>query len=164
MASKLLSCSTIMMFAHALIPASDPCPEGKRCAILLADDDPDIRTIVRSFLERDGLEVVEAADGHEALAWLERRPFDLLLVDLLMPGLDGFGVLHALRTNEGGQGEPQSTRLPVVVLSSMAQQTHRNRVMAMGAADFVVKPVDPEGLYLTVRKHLTRHPSKSLGN
>lgn len=138
------------------------CSVGSSYCVLLADDDPDIRTIVRQFLERDGIQVVEARDGREALELIAERDFDLLIVDLLMPILDGYGVLQEIRRRAeahapSGEG---AIPMPIIVLSSMSQQVHRDRVLQMGAKEFVVKPVDPDELYAIVGRHLSQLAAK----
>ncbi len=100
--------------------------------VLIVDDEPDMLLLLRLNLEREGFETGLAADGDEALRRLRTERFDVVLLDIMMPVLDGFGVLDALK------GDPDSP--PVVVLT--ANPAFEERVMALGARAFVEKPPD----------------------
>jgi CheY-like chemotaxis protein len=103
--------------------------------ILVADDKESSREFVRTALERTGCVVEEAADGREALAKIMANPPGLVVLDLHMPGLDGFGVMERLR---------QDTRyasLPVVALTASAMQGDRERALAAGFVDYMTKPI-----------------------
>jgi DNA-binding response OmpR family regulator len=103
--------------------------------ILVVDDDPDIRLLLRLELSAEGHGIVEAGDGEAALAELERSPFDLVLLDIMMPVLDGWGVLRALPDDAP----------PVVVVTALAthDNSHLEELLDLGAVDVVVKPFDP---------------------
>jgi DNA-binding response OmpR family regulator len=103
--------------------------------ILVVDDDPDIRLLLRLELSAEGHAIVEAGDGRAALDALERDPVDLMLLDIMMPVLDGWGVLRAL---------PESAP-PVVVVTALAthDNSHLVELLGLGALDVVVKPFDP---------------------
>jgi adenylate cyclase len=104
--------------------------------ILITDDDPLNREVLRRMLEHHGHRVYEATDGHEALRLLEERSFDLLLLDILMPGLNGFQVLQRLRE----QGRLRRTS--VIVISALAEVHNSVRCLEEGAEDYLSKPVD----------------------
>jgi CheY-like chemotaxis protein len=143
----------------ASIPAPEAVPAAVRAAvsspsdgkqrILVADDDPQMRRLVRSILERDGYEVTEAADGLDALEQVENKPFDLMLLDVDMPRLDGLGVLEELRARIKTLG------VPVIVLTARTDDTE-TRVLDLGAQDFLNKPVQPASLQARVKAVLRR--------
>ena len=117
--------------------------------ILVADDDPQMRRLIRSILERDGFEVTEAADGLDALEALEARPVDLVVLDIDMPRLDGLGVLEELRARV------KTSSVPVIVLTARTDDTEA-RVLDLGAQDFLSKPVQPQSLQARVKAVLRR--------
>lgn len=139
--------------ASAIVPdsvRSQVVAEGDRAPhILIADDDPQMRRLVRSILERDGYRVTEAADGLDALESVERGQFDLMLLDIDMPRLDGLGVLEELRTRIKTAG------VPVIVLTARTDDTEI-RVLELGAQDFLSKPVQPASLQARVKAVLRR--------
>ncbi len=117
--------------------------------ILVADDDPQMRRLIRSILERDGFEVTEAADGLDALESVEAHPVDLMVLDIDMPRLDGLGVLEELRARVS------TSSIPVIVLTARADDTEA-RVLDLGAQDFLSKPVQPQSLQARVKAVLRR--------
>jgi CheY-like chemotaxis protein len=118
--------------------------------VLLVDDERSIRTICRVNLEGDGLAVSEAADGSQALdAVREARP-SLVLLDVMMPGVDGWSVAEQLAADE------ETRDIPVVFLSARAAHEDRLHAQDLGAVGYVVKPFDPLQLAETVREVLER--------
>jgi two-component system alkaline phosphatase synthesis response regulator PhoP len=119
--------------------------------ILLADDDPDIIRIVSMFLEDEGYDIVAAKDGEEALEKIKEENPDLVILDLLMPRVDGFAVFNALR-------EPDYeswSKIPVIVLTSVREEVSKRRYeletgQTMGYAAYLEKPTDPDELLETV--------------
>ena len=105
-----------------------------RPRIVLADDNADMRAYVARILEQADYAVEAAADGAAALAAARRQPPDLILADVMMPGLDGFGLLRALRA------DPALGNLPVILLSARAGEEARIGGLAAGADDYLVKP------------------------
>jgi DNA-binding response OmpR family regulator len=107
---------------------------GPSPLVLVADDDPDILGLVRFRLEREGCEVVTAADGEAALELALARPPDLALLDVMMPRLDGVEVVRRLRANE-------TTRsIPIILLTARVQESEVARGIDAGADDYVTKP------------------------
>jgi two-component system KDP operon response regulator KdpE len=100
--------------------------------ILVVDDEPPIRRLVRTSLGAEGHSVLEAEDGEAALALLRRNAIDVLLLDLGLPGMDGFEVIRTLR-------ESGST-VPIIVLSVRADEAGKVRALDLGADDYVTKP------------------------
>ena len=101
--------------------------------ILLAEDDRFLRKAAEAALVRQGFEVLTAADGEEALTKARFPPPDLLLLDLIMPGRNGFDVLDSLRE------DPATAGIPVIVLSNLGQDRDVERAMASGAIAYCVK-------------------------
>ena len=118
--------------------------------VLLVDDEPAIRTICRVNLEGDGFPVLEAKDGAEALAEVRRQRPALVLLDVMMPGLDGWKVAEQLAA------DAQTRDIPVVFLSARAASEDRLRAQELGAVGYVVKPFDPLELAGTIRRVLDR--------
>jgi DNA-binding response OmpR family regulator len=116
--------------------------------ILLVDDEPAIVTVVRERLERDGFSVRAVASGEEALAKTELAPPDLVVLDLMLPGIDGLEVLRSLR----GQG----SMVPVVVLSAKDEDVDKIVGLELGADDYLVKPFNPRELTARIRAVLRR--------
>ena len=105
--------------------------------LLVVDDDEDNRQLLRRMLERQGYEVTLAASGPECLAQMERNRFDLVLLDVVMPGISGFDVLSQIREN------PAWRSVPVVVVSALGESSAAIRCLKMGAEDYLPKPFDP---------------------
>lgn len=116
--------------------------------ILIADDRPSSRELLRLVLERAGYAVIEAEDGEKALDRARAVNPDLVLLDLQMPVLDGYGVLAALR------GEERFRNLPVLALTASAMRGDRERIMDAGFTDYLAKPAGSEVLRETVARLL----------
>ncbi len=121
-----------------------------RPRILLADDNADMRDYVRRLLA-GRYEVEAVGDGGAALRAARERPFDLVLSDVMMPMLDGFGLLHALR------GEEQTRTIPVILLSARAGEESCVEGMGAGADDYLVKPFSARELLARVESHINLH-------
>lgn len=104
--------------------------------ILVAEDRPGSLELIRTVLESAGYEVIEALDGQEALDKAFDNPVDLILLDLQMPKIDGFGVLAHLRRDS------RFRTVPVVALTANAMQGDRERALAAGFSSYLAKPVD----------------------
>ena len=117
--------------------------------VLVADDDPQMRRLVRAVLEREGMAVSEANDGLDAIDLVAQRRFDLIVLDMDMPRLDGLGVLEEL-----GHGV-QTSQIPVIVLTARSDETE-TRAPDLGAQDYLIKPVRPTALTARVRAVLRR--------
>jgi CheY-like chemotaxis protein len=117
--------------------------------VLIADDDPQMRRLIRSVLQRDGFEVVEAVDGLDALDLTEKGGIDLVILDLDMPRLDGLGVLEELRA------QVRTACLPVIILTAQHGETEE-KALDLGANDYLSKPVQTRSLVARVRAVLKR--------
>jgi len=116
--------------------------------ILVVDDEPNIREVVELYLRRDGFEVEVAADGEAALAAIERTIPDLMVLDLMMPVVDGIEVTRALR-----QGDLD---IPIIMLTAKGEEEDRIRGLELGADDYVTKPFSPKELVARVKTVLRR--------
>ena len=123
-------------------------PEGAQ-RVLVADDDPQMRRLIRSVLQREGFEVIEAGDGLDALETIERGGVDLLILDLDMPRLDGFGVLEELRA------QMRTASLPIIVLNAQHGESEE-KALDLGAQDYLTKLVQTRSLTARVRAVLKR--------
>jgi len=103
--------------------------------ILVADDKATGRELVRTVLEKAGFDVIEASDGLEALHSAREHHPDLIILDLHMPGLDGFGVIQELRRDS------QFVSTPVMALTASAMQGDRERALSVGFTGYVTKPI-----------------------
>jgi two-component system OmpR family response regulator len=123
--------------------------------ILVVDDDADLRRLIGDFLRGHGLEVDGARDAREMDARLAEARYDLVILDLMMPGEDGLSVLRRLRG---------PTRPAVIMLSAMGQDTDRIVGLEVGADDYLAKPCNPRELLARVRAVLRRHEAPATGN
>jgi len=118
--------------------AATPRPSGAHgqpaCKVLLVDDEDSLRKVMKDLLERDGYEVTEARDGVQALDQVDRVGPDIIVLDLNLPGLDGYGVLSHLRSR------PATAGIPVIVLTAKGDEDNEVRVFELGADDFLTKP------------------------
>lgn len=124
-----------------------PAPPGKSL-ILIADDRPSSRELLRTVLERAGYDVIEAEDGEQAVARAHGSHPRLILLDLQMPRLDGFGVLEQLRA------DPEFRDTPVLALTASAMSGDRERILAAGFTDYLAKPAGPDLLRAAVARLL----------
>ncbi len=113
--------------------------------VLIVDDAPTVRMYHRQVLEETGVEVEEAENGIEGLEKCLRRAFDLLLVDVNMPKMDGYRFLREIRAHPDLQG------IPAVMISTESGEQDREQAFASGANHYIVKPVRPEKLRACVR-------------
>jgi len=117
------------------LPARRSGPHGLPAVkVLLVDDEDSLRKVMRDLLERDGYDVAEARDGVQALDQIDRVGPDIIVLDLNLPGLDGYGVLSHLRSR------PATASIPVIVLTAKGDEDNEVRVFELGADDFLTKP------------------------
>jgi DNA-binding response OmpR family regulator len=115
--------------------------------VLVVDDEPHIRTVLRGYLEADGFDVTEAADGDGALAALRDRQPDLVLLDVMLPGIDGLEVLRRLRTFSDAY---------VILVTARAEEVDKLVGLGVGADDYVTKPFSPREVTARVKAVLRR--------
>jgi two-component system, OmpR family, KDP operon response regulator KdpE len=124
------------------------------CNVLVVDDEPAIRRFLRTSLTAHGYHIMDAENGNDALAEFRRGNFDLLVLDLGLPDIDGVDVLSRIRT--GG------SNVPVIVLSSRTQETEKVKALDLGADDYVTKPFGIDELLARIRAAL-RHKLQEQG-
>ncbi len=130
--------------------------------ILVVDDDPDMRDALTIILESRGYQIVTAQDGVEALANLKAERPDLMMLDLLMPKMDGFAVLKELQDARWSKYR----EIPILILSSVREEASRRRyeletALTLAVDDYVEKPIAPDVLLERVEKLLKKKKSKS---
>jgi type II secretory ATPase GspE/PulE/Tfp pilus assembly ATPase PilB-like protein/CheY-like chemotaxis protein len=118
--------------------------------VLLVDDEDQLRRVMRDLLERDGYTVIEAGDGVEALDQVDRHGPDIIVLDLNLPGLDGYGVLSHLRSRRATE------HIPVIVLTARGDEENEVRVFEFGADDFLSKPFRARALSARLEAVLRR--------
>ena len=116
--------------------------------IMIADDNPMIARLVAAKLKGQGYEVDVVTDGTQAMEVALKSPPDLCILDVMMPGMDGFEVLHALRE------DPRFKSIPIILLTSLGEDSHSVRAFREGASDYVVKPFSPSELMARVERLL----------
>ena len=115
--------------------------------ILIAEDDREIRGVLRLYLESEGLEVIEAEDGEQALALARERAPDMAILDVMMPGLDGYALTRALRG---------ISDLPILILSAKSRDEDKILGLNLGADDYLAKPFNPVEVVARVKAQLRR--------
>lgn len=115
--------------------------------VLVVDDEPMVLEVVSTYLQRDGFRVTTASSGAEALAAVDRDPPDLLVLDVMLPEIDGFDLLARIR---------RSSDMPVILLTARTEEPDRVLGLELGADDYVVKPFSPRELAARVRSVLRR--------
>jgi two-component system, OmpR family, alkaline phosphatase synthesis response regulator PhoP len=118
--------------------------------ILIADDSATMRKMLAARLQADGYEVMEAADGEQALTIARTGQPDLLILDNMMPKLDGPGVVRALKD------DPATRAVPIVMLTGRTGEDDREDCLRLGVDDYLPKPVSPRDLSARVRRTLER--------
>ncbi len=119
---------------------------GKK--VLLAEDEKNVILGVRTCLDAVGYDVEVVEDGEEALNSVKREHPDLILLDLLMPKVDGFEVLKVLK------GKKETSDIPIIVLTAKAEETDRQRAMDLGADNYMTKPFKPQELWDVLKSYL----------
>ena len=117
--------------------------------ILIVDDEPNVRLTYRTTLETEGFQVEEASDAGAALREMGEKEFDLAILDMRMPEVDGLELLERMRE--------LGIQTPVVIITAYGDIPHAVRAMKLGAIDFLQNPLTPEGLRSVVREILGRH-------
>lgn len=119
--------------------------------ILLADDEPDLRLLMKETLERQGFDVSTVEDGEQALQCIRKDPPDIAVLDLNMPTLDGFAVVKKLRE------DPLFENLPVIILSASGSRDNKVKGLDLGIDDFITKSIDIQELLARIRMILKRN-------
>ena len=122
---------------------SDPKPR-----VLIVDDEPDLLSVLHFGLEVEGFDVLEATDGEQALEMARSHQPDMIVLDLMLPRMDGYKVCRALKFDE------RYKRIPIFILSARSGETDRRLALDLGADDYVTKPYDMRDLVTRIRQRL----------
>ena len=117
--------------------------------VLVVDDDPGIVRLMERFLEREGYEVITATNGLQALKAAKDEQLELIILDLMLPGVDGFEVCHRLRD------EPNTSGVPIVMVSGKAEERDKEAAAEAGADAYLIKSADPSELHDQVKELLS---------
>lgn len=120
--------------------------------IMVVDDEMHIRELVRFYLDKAGFDTIEAANAEEALDIVENQYIDLAVVDIMMPGMDGFELVEQMR---------QYREFPIIMLTAKSQSKDKLRGFSLGIDDYVTKPFDPDELMARVKTILKRYSINS---
>ncbi|MDX6515200.1 MAG: two-component system, OmpR family, response regulator MtrA [Gaiellaceae bacterium] len=120
---------------------------GSGARVLVVDDEYSLRRLLRTYLEKEGFAVVEAENGLDAIGFVRGGNIDLALVDVMLPGLDGFEVVRRLR---------RESTIPIILLTARGEETSRVAGLEVGADDYVVKPFSAPEVVARVRAQLRR--------
>ncbi|MGG4393120.1 response regulator transcription factor [Paenibacillus thiaminolyticus] len=115
--------------------------------VLIADDEPDIVSLLKLYLEAEGLSVLEAGDGAAAMGMLRQEPIDLAIVDIMMPELDGYQLIKSVR---------KDYKLPIIIISAKNRDADKIIGLGLGADDFITKPFSPLEVVARVQAQLRR--------
>lgn len=116
--------------------------------LLIVDDEPQVRKLLETLLQYEGYHTLSVGSGEEALALVAEQPPDLILLDIMMPGMDGFEVANQLK------GNPATANIPIIMLSALSEPSARLSGLQTGAEEFISKPVERVELWLRVRNLL----------
>lgn len=119
--------------------------------ILVVDDEEKIRAIIRKYGEFEGYEITEAADGMEAVGLCRKQDFDVIILDVMMPELDGFSTCKEIR---------RTKRIPVIMLSARGEEYDKIHGFELGIDDYVVKPFSPKELMMRVKVVIERNSGR----
>ena len=123
--------------------------------LLIVDDETKIRALIKKYAEFDGYEVEEASDGMQAVSLCQLNQYDLVIMDVMMPELDGFSAVREIR---------KKSRVPVIMLSARGEEYDRIHGFELGVDDYVVKPFSPKELMMRVGAILSRtNPKEEAG-
>lgn len=144
----------VLSFSPRSSDVTDPAGYTRAPLVLVADDDPLLRSLVEFKLKSRGYRVLNAADGHEALQLASQERPDLIVLDAMMPGPDGFEVLRRLKEELGFEA------VPVVMLTARKRESDIVGALQLGAADYMVKPFIPEELAMRIARLLPTDPRR----
>ena len=118
--------------------------------LLIVDDEKDTLKLVSLMLERQGYEVVSALDGPTALELVKSEKPDLILLDIMMPGMDGFEVCEKLKSS------PETASIAVIFMTGKTDKEDKDKGIALGAIDYIFKPFDIEDVQTRIKTHLLK--------
>jgi len=118
--------------------------------VLIADDEKGIRNIIVAYLSQEGIEVIEAVDGVDALNQFKNHSIDLVILDVMMPKMEGWTVCKEIR---------KASKIPIIMLTARGEEYDKLLAFELGVDDYVVKPFSPKELRARVKAHLARSQS-----
>ncbi|MET1248198.1 response regulator transcription factor [Sporolactobacillus sp. STCC-11] len=124
----------------------------KKLQVLMVDDDWKLRNLLRIYLSKEGFNTVEAADGGEALLKIKNQVFDLVILDVMMPNVDGWQVCRSIR---------KMYSVPILMLTALGETSEKVQGLGLGADDYLTKPFDPEELVARVHALIRRASTRS---
>jgi two-component system response regulator ResD len=119
----------------------------KKLQVLMVDDDWKLRNLLRIYLSKEGFDTVEAADGHEALLKIQNQSFDLVILDVMMPNMDGWQVCQSIRKTKS---------VPILMLTALGETKEKVQGLELGADDYLTKPFDPDELIARIHALIRR--------
>jgi len=128
--------------------------KNKPAHILVVDDEPTIIILISSFLNMSNYVISSASDGLSALSIVQKNKPDIILMDIRMPGMDGFETCEKLKQ------DPKTAEIPVIFLSSLIETSDIVRAFKVGAVDYILKPIQPEEIVVRLNTHLKLHQQK----
>lgn len=130
---------------------------AKQTTILVVDDESTVREVVRKYMEHEGFRVAEAETGSQALAFLREQAPDLIVLDIMLPGIDGFEITRSLRAADGTVGAlTVANDIPIIIVTARTSELDRIAGFELGADDYVLKPFSPRELVARVKAVLRR--------
>ena len=123
--------------------------------ILVVDDDPDFLEVIKLRLEHAGYEVHVASNGEEGVEKFSQVKPDLIILDILMPRIDGFEMLYILKNNY-----PHTEHLPIIMVTARKEIEFNFKAKGFGATDYIVKPIDPQELLDKISENISRLANK----
>ena len=128
--------------------------------ILIVDDEPNVGDVLSLYLRRDNFRVSMARDGRAALDLIEQSPPDLIVLDLMLPHIDGLAIIRRVRGDEGHSG--LLPEVPIIILTAKGEESDRIIGLELGADDYVVKPFSPREIVVRIKAVLRRSKGASL--
>ena len=125
-------------------------PAAAKFRVLLVEDNHDNRLLISAFLQTEAIELEEACDGEVAVARVQERPYDLVLMDIQMPVMDGLAATRAIRSWELAQGRPP---VPIIALTAHAIKEAEEKSLAAGCSAHLTKPIRKQVLLAAISKH-----------
>jgi CheY-like chemotaxis protein len=132
--------------------APESAPAGRKLRVLMAEDNAISQKLVMRLLEKRGYSVVAVADGYQALAALEREPFDVVLMDVQMPSMGGFEATAAIRKWEREAGKTPAHPVRIIAMTASAMKGDRERCLAAGMDGYVSKPIREQELFAAIEE------------
>jgi len=132
--------------------------DKENTTILIADDEPTNRYIIKLALSQDGYKLIEAKNGEEAIQLAKKHTPDIILMDAMMPKMDGFEAIKKIKNDE------ELNKIPILMITALNSQEDKIKAFESGANDYLSKPFEPEELYLRIQKLLALFKNDAIDN